>query len=72
MDLADVTDRTGANDFHALAKAIDKHYDLLASRDLPLELAIAIERERQAAHAELTREVMAAALDGWQGPTRMR
>jgi hypothetical protein len=48
----------------ALAKQLDEYYDSLLYEGMPMEDDVRIEQQRAAAHAELTRQVMAAALDG--------
>lgn len=55
-----------------LANGIDQYYDSLSFRGMPMEDAIRIEQERQAAHAELTRDALSQALAGWGRPPRMR
>ena len=54
------------------AQKIDRYFDSLLYPDMPMEQAVWVEQQRAAAHAELTRQTMAAALDGWQRPGRMR
>jgi hypothetical protein len=53
------------------AKQIDEYFHHLLHREMPIDQAIRIEQRRAAAHAELTREVLAAALDDCQRPGAM-
>ena len=54
----------------SLARQVDEHYDAQLYRGMPTWLAIRIEEQRTAAHAELTRQVIMAALQDWQRPGR--
>ena len=54
------------------AQKIDAFFDALLYKGMPMEEARWVEEQRAAAHAEVTREALAAALDGWERPPRMR
>ena len=54
-----------------LANKIDEYFDSLLFEGMPMEQALWVEDQRAAAHAEVTREAIAAALDGWQRPGRI-
>jgi hypothetical protein len=47
------------------AKQIDAHFDALLFEGMPTEQAWWVEQQRDAAHAQLTQQALAAALDGW-------
>ena len=49
----------------AAARQIDEFYDSLLYSGMPLAQAVHIEQQRDGAHAELTRRVLAAALNDW-------
>jgi hypothetical protein len=53
------------------AQRIDAYFDGLLFEGMPMEQARWVERQRDAAHAALTRQALAAELDGWQQPGRM-
>jgi hypothetical protein len=55
-----------------LAVALDQHYDALLAGAPSIQVAIAIEEERQAAHDALTRDALGRALAGFERPQRMR
>ncbi len=52
-------------EIHGMAQAIDQYYDSLMYEGMPIELAVMIENQRDAAHAGLTRRAITAALDGY-------
>lgn len=54
------------------AQKIDCYFDSMLYEGMSREWAVLVEEQRSAAHAELTRDAMAAALDGWKRPRRMR
>ncbi len=52
-------------EIHRMAQAIDQYYDSLMYAGMPMQLAVMIENQRDAAHAGLTRRAITAALDGY-------
>ena len=54
-----------------VTNAVDAHFDSMQVDSMSIKDARWVEDQRRAAHAELARQTLASALDGWQRPGRM-